>query len=352
MYDAPSGGTLLRERRYVYDGWHLLAELDGSNNLVRSYVWGIDLSGSIGGAGGVGGLLKIIDHGVGGSSHYVAYDANGNVVGLVDATSGAWTAQYEYGPFGELIRATGPMAASNPFRFSTKYTDDESGLLYYGMRYYNPTIGRWISRDPIGEDGGLNLYGFVGNDPISSIDPIGLDPDDRANVVLFPADPGEGLDTTEASFAELVRGKAKKYDWSYFEVESINDANKKLVNMDCKCIKEINILGHANEGFQNLVGIRDPRRAQPGYGRLQARLNRENGKWEYGGLQLFSGMCLQGQPSKIKFTVPNSTHGIEPARGYRTLGSRNWCSLSAGQVELLNLAEAQNRLPSVSVKNT
>jgi RHS repeat-associated protein len=65
------------------------------------------------------------------------------------------------------------MAKANPFRFSTKYQDDESDLLYYGYRYYNASTGRWISRDPMEEDGGLNLYGFVGNYPIKDIDPLG-----------------------------------------------------------------------------------------------------------------------------------------------------------------------------------
>jgi len=83
-------------------------------------------------------------------------------------------ARYEYGPFGELIRATGPMAKVNPFRFSTKYQDEETGLVYYGYRYYDPGTGRWLSRDPIDEAGGLNLYGMVGNDPLNRIDFLGL----------------------------------------------------------------------------------------------------------------------------------------------------------------------------------
>lgn len=64
-----------------------------------------------------------------------------------------------YGPFGELIRATGSKKDDFNFRFSTKYEDVETGLLYYGFRYYDATTGRWLSRDPIGENGGLNLYG-------------------------------------------------------------------------------------------------------------------------------------------------------------------------------------------------
>ena len=62
-----------------------------------------------------------------------------------------------------------------PFRFSTKYFDTETSLYYYGYRFYSPMQGRWLSRDPIEEDGGLNLYGFVGNAPLSFVDAFGLD---------------------------------------------------------------------------------------------------------------------------------------------------------------------------------
>ena len=80
------------------------------------------------------------------------------------------------GPFGELLRATGPMAKTNPFRFSTKYQDGETDLLYYGYRYYNASMGRWISRDLIGEWGGQNLYGFVLNRVTSQVDRDGRIP--------------------------------------------------------------------------------------------------------------------------------------------------------------------------------
>lgn len=82
---------------------------------------------------------------------------------------------YEYGPFGEPVRVSGAQAKVNPFRWSTKYTDDESGLVYYGYRYYNASTGRWLSHDPIEENGGDNLYGYVGNDSIDYVDPFGLE---------------------------------------------------------------------------------------------------------------------------------------------------------------------------------
>ncbi len=160
--------------KYVYDGWNLVAELDVANGLVRSYLWGTDLSGSPQGAGGVGGLLAIRNASPKTSDYFVACDGNGNVSALVNANSNTVSAAYEYGPFGELIRTTGPMAQANPFRWSTKYQDTESGLSYYGYRYYNPNTGRWLSRDPIEEEGGLNLYGMVGNDTINLVDPLGL----------------------------------------------------------------------------------------------------------------------------------------------------------------------------------
>ena len=66
------------------------------------------------------------------------------------------------------------MAKANPFRFSTKYQDDETDLLYYGYRYYNASTGRWLSRDPIAENGGENLYAVWRNDYINKFDLFGL----------------------------------------------------------------------------------------------------------------------------------------------------------------------------------
>ena len=204
VYDRTTGGTLISDIKFLYDGWNLIADLDSSDTLLQSYSWGLDLSGSFAGAGGVGGLLKVEDHGTGGEGHYVSYDGNGNVAALVSESSGNVTARYEYGPFGEVIRATGTMAANNPFQFSTKFVDLESGFSYYGMRYYNPTTGRWISRDPIGEEGGLSLYGFVGNDPVDVVDSIGLSAALINPVAWIPTLEALG----PADFALLYGGKA------------------------------------------------------------------------------------------------------------------------------------------------
>ncbi|NLH74601.1 MAG: RHS repeat-associated core domain-containing protein, partial [Verrucomicrobia bacterium] len=118
--------------------------------------------------------LKVTYYGGTTTNALVAYDGNGNVMALVDASNGNVCARYEYGPFAEPIRVSGPMGKLNPVRFSSKYTDDESGFLYYGYRYYSPGTGRWPSRDHIGERSGLNLYGVVGNNPICRYDVCGL----------------------------------------------------------------------------------------------------------------------------------------------------------------------------------
>ena len=167
---------LMTSRLFFYQGWNLVGEVDEITGQTQTYLWGRDLSGSLEGAGGAGGLLSVtIRNGAHAGIYLTAFDGNGNVVALINAATGEEAARYEYGPFGEPLRATGTLAKLNPFRFSTKYTDDETGLLYYGHRYYNPATGRWLSRDPIEEEGGINLYGFVGNQPTMGIDLLGLD---------------------------------------------------------------------------------------------------------------------------------------------------------------------------------
>lgn len=146
--------------KFVNDEWNTVAELNANNTLVKSYVWS-------------GGRLLFIKEG--GSTFYAGYDGNENITSLVKASSGTISANYEYDSFGQTIQSTGEYAAKNPFRFSSKYWDGETNLIYYGYRYYNSQAGRWLSKDPIAEAGGINLYNFVGNNAINIIDLLGLD---------------------------------------------------------------------------------------------------------------------------------------------------------------------------------
>jgi len=156
------------QRQFLYDGWNLVAEFDESNALVHQYVWGRDLSGSEQGAGGVGGLLMMT------SStdlpHYVAYDGNGNIAGLVHSLNATIEARYEYDPFGQKLRDFDDSDFPCPMGFSTKYGDPETGFLYYGHRLYQPSTGHWPSRDPIEQFIAPNHYHFAFNNPSDFVD--------------------------------------------------------------------------------------------------------------------------------------------------------------------------------------
>ena len=162
------------ETTFVYDGWNLvLEEVAHTNGAVDriEYVWGKDLSGTLDGAGGVGGLLYLKHNG---AIYIPLYDANGSVIGYLDA-AGNLVATFAYDAFGNRIEQS-----NNPnnrtieqflrFRYSTKYLDPESGLYYYGYRFYSPVLARWLTRDPIEEQGGINLYAFCGNNGVGLYD--------------------------------------------------------------------------------------------------------------------------------------------------------------------------------------
>ena len=102
-------------------------------------------------------------------------DNNGNVTKYIDE-SGNVVAAYEYDDFGRTIAQSGPMTEDFHIRFSTKYYDPETGLYYYGYRFYSPSLMRWMNRDPIEEEGGLNQYAFCQNMPVALFDKYGMFP--------------------------------------------------------------------------------------------------------------------------------------------------------------------------------
>ena len=185
-------------RQFVWDGWRLVLEMNGAGTILRKFTWGLDLAGLNGnvasgapagrqleGAGGIGGLLAMQDvqdpNNPNDDLNYAyLYDANGNVGQLIDWAhdpndpNGAIVARYEYDPYGNVTVQSGGYAAANVWRFSTKQFDAETGLGYWGYRYYSPSLGRWISRDPSEEEGGHHLYVYVGNEPEGSVDELGL----------------------------------------------------------------------------------------------------------------------------------------------------------------------------------
>jgi len=160
-------------RRFVWDGNVIVAILDGNNSLLQTFLRGLDLSGTPQGAGGAGGLLAICDLPSVMTCFY-AHDGNGNVVALVSASDGSVAARYEYGPFAEPIRMTGPLAQVNPMRFSGQFMDYLAGRLKYLYREYSSGTGRWQNGDPMKERRAENRFAFLRNEAVAHWDYLGL----------------------------------------------------------------------------------------------------------------------------------------------------------------------------------
>ncbi len=140
---------------------------------------------------------------------------------LVNAADGTVLASYEYKPFGETIRSTGPLAKNNPLRFSTKYQDDESDLDYYGHRFYKASTGSWLSRDPIGEREGKNLYGFVSNDPEYACDKLGLKPSYTYTEESAPSG-GWLINIADINFPDGAGGKRSGFKSHFYTMTGNN----------------------------------------------------------------------------------------------------------------------------------
>ena len=168
VYSGSTGNwTLGAHLKFIYDGYLQIEELNGadSNAILKKRVWSPAIQGL--------GSEKYLSETQGGTTYYALGDANKNVTEYLDA-SGNIQAHYEFSPFGKTVNATGAMPSAFNYRFSSEYLDVETGLVYYNYRYYTPEFGRWLSRDPIEEDGGVNNYLFCTNEPIKSIDILGM----------------------------------------------------------------------------------------------------------------------------------------------------------------------------------
>lgn len=117
------------------------------------------------------------------SLYCYATDFNKNVTDVFDA-QGAAVAAYDYSPYG-AVTSTGSLVQL--VQWSGEMHDRELALVYYNYRYYNPADGRWINRDPIAEEGGWNLYGFVDNEVVFTIDYLGKETNEFGYTMTIPA---------------------------------------------------------------------------------------------------------------------------------------------------------------------
>ena len=172
-----SSWTQTNEVRFIYDGNLVVLERNASDQPLVEYTRGNDLSGTLQGAGGIGGLLARSQDSLPGTPFYAVHsyyhaDGNGNVTMLIDASQ-LVMAKYLYDPYGNTLAQSGLLADANTYRFSSKEWNANSGLYYYLYRLCDPNLQRWLNRDPIGEFGGINLYGFVANCPLMRVDSNG-----------------------------------------------------------------------------------------------------------------------------------------------------------------------------------
>ena len=186
-----------------------------------------DLSGTLEGAGGIGGLLSRGAHAISSpyqlssAAHYHA-DGNGNVTMLVGTGAPTIKAYYKYDPFGRTLGSSGSLVGANTMRFSSKPVMGSSELYYYGYRFYDPSSQRWLNRDPLGEVDGANEYQWLENDSIGKVDPDGrkivIDPQasesfrrrmEQCLCVLYTSSHGKSLVDRASAHPETVTIKAE-----------------------------------------------------------------------------------------------------------------------------------------------
>jgi len=195
----PTYWVLTNGINYFYDpgtgqpgGWLVIQERSTNGTPTTSYTHGNDLSGTLDGSGGIGGLLARSDQYSSGNwtrHNYYMADALGNITYMLSSAQ-AMVATYRYDPFGRVISQSGALDSANSYQFSSKMYDSVLAMLYYGYRFYDANLQRWINRDPLGEIGfdalnaptvqalvpdvRANRYTFLINDPTDKIDLFGL----------------------------------------------------------------------------------------------------------------------------------------------------------------------------------
>jgi RHS repeat-associated protein len=303
---------------FIYDGWNLVAELnmkpETSNlELLRSYEWGLDVSGTLDGAGGVGGQLIQRHHQASSiqqpaPSFAPCFDGNGNITELINLSNGSASARYEYGAFGETISVDGgAVAEANPFRFSTKYLDGETGMIDYLNRIYKPSDGRWLNRDPIEEQGGINLYGMVSNDPVNRWDYLGFQAGYDPRSSIPPASPsGPSPENSQVN---------DPFPWHHTRHENV-------VTGCCCSVKEMQEMARSHLRTFDLFN----------FANTGSRVEVSNGHALFTPTGFWNTIQLAGSLSKVGVTIatgpPNALYDLQAVteEWHPLIGRRRWGS--------------------------
>ena len=163
FYQQSENGDWIKIKfeKYLYQGPNEIGSCDESGNILELRVLGNGKGAEIGAA---------IALEINGEVYAPIHDSSGNVTCLIDPANGEIIESYRYSAFGEETSKE----SISPWRFASKRYDTESGFVYFGRRYYDPGLGRWVTPDPIGREGGPNLYAYVLNSPLTHFDAYGL----------------------------------------------------------------------------------------------------------------------------------------------------------------------------------
>jgi RHS repeat-associated protein len=232
--------------RHLRTGYLPLQERNSGNSVTRELAWGLDMGG------GIGGLLELRQTG---QNYSYLYDGKGNVVTVLDNAQTV-VAAYAYDDFGSPLAKLGTF--EQPMRFSTQPYDETTGLVRYSYRFYAPSLGRWLNRDPIGESGGLNLYAFVGNNPVNFIDPFGLDTYELNRMLgdsgmpVLSGNSGELVSHTLFYTTDGNGNVEHTYSWNPSGNATVMDGNKGIWEIDNGVDLEA---ARINQGLNNPWGI-------------------------------------------------------------------------------------------------
>jgi RHS repeat-associated protein len=195
--------SIVATNLFSYDGWSLVREIQfvvsSQSVSTNHYLWGLENEGVLSLKGESGSMLAIARNG---SSNCLVccHDPCGSIAQLVVAETGEIVARYEYDPYGNILRMDGIESEANRFRYAGKEFEPSCGLVYYGLRYYVPSLGKWLTREPlfaspevlnwiplnvimdsVRQDSGIgvavaegNLYEFARNSPTDVRDSLGL----------------------------------------------------------------------------------------------------------------------------------------------------------------------------------
>ncbi|MGA1870687.1 MAG: RHS repeat-associated core domain-containing protein [bacterium] len=184
---------------YIYDSEDVLYTLDSTFTMGNYYTHGP-------------GIDEPLQVRIGGTTYYYLSDGLGSITQIADSL-GNIQQEYTYDSFGNIVNQAGIL--NNPYTYTGREFDSESGLYYYRARYYDPEIGRFLTQDPLGFAGGdMNLYVYVGNNPVNLIDPWGL-------LLIFgggqgSAGAGQGFSVSSGKWGNITWDKGPKLEHGYY----------------------------------------------------------------------------------------------------------------------------------------